>query len=70
MSLSFYNLPHYSHIINPDFIMFSDASVSWGCGAFWDGQWFHLEWLVNFKLLSITVKEFVPIFLAAAIFGH
>ena len=21
-----------------------DASGSWGCGAYWNGQWFHLQW--------------------------
>jgi len=59
-----------SHNLNPEFIMFSDASGSWGCGAFWDSLWFHLEWPVNFKPLSIAVKEFVPVVLAAALFGR
>ena len=59
-----------SHILSPEFITFSYASGSWGCGAFWEYQWFHLKWPVNFQLLSIAIKEFIPVVLAAAIFGR
>jgi len=59
-----------SHLLSPHFIIFSDASVSWGYGAVWLSQWFLLQWPACFKPLSIAVKEFVPVVLAATNFGH
>jgi len=59
-----------SHLLSPQFIMFSDASGYWGCGAVWMTQWFHLKWPAQFQALSIVVKEFIPVVLAAAIFGR
>ncbi len=42
----------------------SDASGGWGCGAFC--KWFMLQWLESG---IITVKELVPIVIAAAVWG-
>ena len=56
--------------LQPEFILFSDASGSWGCGACWGNQWFHLRWPVNLQFLSIAVKELIPVIIAAALFGH
>ena len=47
----------------------SDASGSWGCGAFFRDKWFQLEWAGNLKNAHISVKELVPIAIAAAIWG-
>jgi len=61
-----------SIIINPDqpkIVLTSDASGSWGCGA-WSGQkWFQVEWDDISKQRCIAVKELVPIIIAAVIWG-
>ena len=48
----------------------SDASGSWGCGAWHDHHWFQLRWDGRSAGLSITVKELLPIVLACAIWGR
>lgn len=49
----------------------SDASGSWGCGAFASsGEWFQFQWPDSWKGLDITVKELLPIVLAVAMWGH
>ena len=55
---------------DPDISMVSDASGSWGCGAFWSPHWFQLQWDDRLQTLSITVKELIPIVVAAAVFGR
>ena len=48
----------------------SDASGSWGCGAFTSsGKWFQFEWPGPRREVHITVKEFLPIVVAFAIWG-
>ena len=47
----------------------SDASGSWGCGAYFQDKWFQLEWAGNLKNAHILTKELVPIAIAAAIWG-
>ena len=47
----------------------SDASGNWGCGAWCEGQWFQLAWVDPVKESHITVKELIPIVVAAAIWG-
>ena len=46
-----------------------DASGSWGCGAFSGDKWFQIKWPQTLKGSHITVKELVPIVLAAAVWG-
>ena len=58
-----------SSIQSPEFNIFSDASGSWGCGAFWGCQWFHLRWLDHLQSRSITIKELTPVVIGAALFG-
>ena len=53
----------------PSVIFASDASGNWGCGAFCNAQWFMLPWSGSIGDRHITVKEFVPITLAAALWG-
>ena len=48
----------------------SDASGSWGCGAYSGSLWFQLQWNDNLLNKSIAVKEMVPIIIAAAIWGR
>ena len=50
----------------------SDASGSWGCGAIWGAKWLQVQWqgLEGVAELNITIKELLPIILAAAIWGR
>ena len=45
----------------------SVVSGKWGCGAF--SEWFQLRWPAELQDCHITVKELVPIVLAAGIWG-
>ena len=47
----------------------SDASGRRGCGAFCNTQWFLLEWPESLPNYHITVKELIPVVIAAAIWG-
>ena len=53
-----------------DITISSDASGSWGCGAFWKSKWFHFPWPSSLQGLWIATKELIPIVVAAAPFGH
>lgn len=49
----------------------SDASGSWGCGAFTsNGQWFQYPWPESWSAVHITVKELLPIIMSCALWGH
>ena len=48
----------------------SDASGSWGCGAYSGSSWFMLKWVGSISESHITVKELVPVVISAAIWGH
>ena len=51
-------------------VLTSDASGSWGCGTFTcTGQWFQLKLPESWRDVHITVKELLPIVLAAAVWG-
>ena len=52
-----------------DITLTSDASGSWGCGAFYDSRWFHFQWNSRLTHLPIATKEMIPIVISAAIFG-
>ena len=49
--------------------MASDASSSWGCGAWFGPDWFQLEWPDKAQELPIMVKEMVPIVIACALWS-
>ena len=53
-----------------DVTVTSDASGSWGCGAFWKSKWFHFPWPSSLHDFPITTKELVPGVVGAALFGH
>ena len=49
-------------------VLTSDASESWGCGAFMsDGQLFQLQLPACWDGVHITVKELLPIVLGIAV---
>ena len=48
----------------------SDASGSWGCGAYYNSHWFQLHWDRRSEGLPIMVKELLPIVLACTIWGQ
>ena len=54
---------------NPDITVYSDASGSWGCGAYSGNSWFQLEWPPQAKDFNIAIKELFPVVIAAALFG-
>lgn len=47
----------------------SDASGSWGCGAWQGQQWFQLAWDHQTQGLNIAVKELLPIIIASIVWG-
>lgn len=55
----------------PEVEMWSDASGSWGCGAFWGERWFQVAWerCGEFRAASIAAKELLPIVVAVGIWG-
>ena len=49
----------------------SDASGSFGCGAFSSAYgWFQLKWPECWNSIGIAAKELVPVVIAAALWGH
>lgn len=47
----------------------SDASGSWGCGAFWGPHWFQWQWEGRASDWTIAPKELLPIVCSLAIWG-
>ena len=60
---SFFPLPE------PSVHVFSDASGSFGCGAFCGNSWFQVQWPHTWASTSIAGKELVPVVMAAALWG-
>ena len=54
----------------PEFNVVSDASGTWGCGAYWDEKWFHFQWPSILQSLNIAIKELIPVVVAATSFGN
>ena len=54
----------------PAATIYSDASGSWGCGAICQGHWFQLQWDKSSEAYHISIKELLPILIAAAIWGQ
>ena len=51
--------------------MTSNASGSWGCGAFTSsGEWLQLQWPESWASVHITVKELAPVELGVATWGE
>ena len=54
----------------PSVHVYSDASGSFGCGAFNpSGAWFSVHWPQYWMEVNIATKELVPLVLAAALWG-
>ncbi len=53
----------------PEICIQTDASGSWGCGAFHNGRWLQWQWPLEWSSISIMTKELVPIILACATWG-
>lgn len=53
----------------PVVVCTTDASGSWGCGAWHNSSWFQVAWDNRADHLSIAGKELVPIILACAAWG-
>ena len=49
--------------------MTSDASGSWGCGAWYGHSWFQVRWDKRSHHLSIAEKELIPIIIACVVWG-
>ena len=47
----------------------SDASGSWGCGAWHGNRWFQLQWDSHCRLLHIAAKELIPVIITAVVWG-
>ena len=54
----------------PTSMVTSDASDRWGCGAFWKSHWFQLKWPESLPQYHITVKELIPVVIAATVWGQ
>ena len=56
----------------PSVVLTSDASGSWGCGAYWGSKWFQLPWSDTECSVEVNIatKELIPIVIAAAIWGR
>ena len=48
----------------------TDASGSWGCGAFYSNQWFQYHRSAEWVSLGIMAKELVPIVISCTVWGR
>ena len=55
---------------NPHFLVTSDASGNWGCGAFQGAAWFQFQWPETMAKSHISVREMIPVVLSAALWGQ
>lgn len=55
---------------HPDIHLYSDASGSFGCGAWWNRVWLQASWSGHMLEWSIAQKELLPIVLAAMVWGR
>ena len=54
---------------SPQFLVVSDVSGTWGCGAFHENLWFQLQWPESWSSVTIAPKELVPIVVATTLWG-
>ena len=54
----------------PQVEMTTDASGSWGCGAWHKQSWFQVQWGQGSHTMTIAEKELIPIILGCAAWGH
>ena len=53
----------------PEFSIQTDASGSWGCGAFFEGRWLQVRWSLRWSEVGIMAKEMLPIVLSCVVWG-
>ena len=53
-----------------EFKLFTDASGSFGCGAWWGTEWLQLKWPEGLEEWSIARKELLPIVVACMVWGR
>lgn len=53
-----------------DIHLYTDASGSFGCGAYWGNHWFQLQWPEGLEEWSIARKELLPIVIASMVWGQ
>ena len=58
-----------SHSTPADLVIQTDASGTWGCGAFFNKSLFQWQWPLNWSSVSIMAKELVPILLSCIVWG-
>ena len=59
-------------VSNLSITLTSDSSGNWGCRAYVGSHWFMLPWMGRVQgahIIHITVKELVPIVIAAMMWG-
>ena len=62
-------LPPPAYLPSRELQVTSDASGSWGCGAWHGHSWFQVRWDEWSHHLSIAEKELVPIIIACVVCG-
>ena len=55
---------------NPQISVTSDASGIWGCGAYEGDKWLQFEWPTTMEASHISVREMIPVVMAAALWGQ
>jgi len=72
--ISGWNGRSFLHLINNqdtvDCHIYTDASGSWGCGAFFTNKWFEYAWTADWLGINIMAKELVLIVISCAIWGQ
>ena len=69
--LQSWNGKSFFPIESPSLEIVSDASGSFGCGAFSIPHgWIQLQWPIHWREIGITANELVPIVIAAAVWGQ
>ncbi len=56
--------PHRNYLT-----MTSDASGTWGCGAWHNTSWFQIQWDATAYPLTIAEKELIPIIIGCVVWG-
>lgn len=62
-------LKWHSQTMLPEAVIVTDASVSWGCGTFWNRYWIQWQWPPEWLSLKIMVKDLAPIVMGCAVWG-
>ncbi len=55
---------------HPQVFVTSDASGSWGCGAYEGPNWLQYQWPATMETCHIAIKEMIPVVFAAALWGR